>query len=74
MPTMLLFVLAILALVALATMRPLLRTRLRILKWIHWNWAARVLEQHFEGWVLFGRVVLLGLAVVLFLLGVTSTF
>tara|TARA_B100001123_G_C15331954_1_gene1031505 strand:+ start:494 stop:718 length:225 start_codon:yes stop_codon:yes gene_type:complete len=74
MPTVLLFTLAILALVALATMRLLLQLRLRFLKWIHWNWAVRELEQHFERWVLFGRVVLFGLAIVLFFLAVTSTF
>ena len=73
MSTVLLFTLAILALVALVTVIPqLLRLRLRFYKWIHWTWAARVLEEHFERWVLFVRIVLLGLAVVLFLFGVAS--
>jgi hypothetical protein len=73
MPTVLLFTLAILALVALATVMPkLMRLRIRFFKWIHWTWAARVTEEHFERWVLVRRTVLLGLAVVLFLFGVAS--
>ena len=73
MPTVLLFTLAILALFALAIAAPmLLRLRLRFLKWIHWTWAARVLEDHFERWVVFARIGLIGLAVVLFLFGVAS--
>ena len=74
MSSELLFTLAILALVALATMRPLLRLRLRFFKWMHWNSAATVLEQHFERWVFSGRVVALGLAVLLFVLSVRGTF
>ena len=73
MSTVLLFTLAILALFALATVTPkLVRLRIRFFKWIHWTWAVRVLEEHFERWVLAKRIVLLGLAVVLFLLGVAS--
>jgi hypothetical protein len=69
----LLFTLAILALCALATVAPrLVRLRVRFFKWIHWTWAVRVLEEHFERWVLVKRIVLLGLAVVLFLFGVAS--
>ena len=60
-------------LVALATVAPkLVRLRIRFFKWIHWTWAVRVLEEHFESRVLFFRIVLLGLAVVLFLVGVRS--
>ena len=73
MPTVLLFALAILALFALAIAAPkLVRLRIRFFKWIHWTWAVRVLEEHFESRVLFFRIVLLGLAVVLFLVGVRS--
>ena len=73
MPTVLLFTLAILALVALATVMPkLMRLRIRFFKWIHWTWAVRVLEEHFETRVLVIRIVLVGLAVVLFLFGVSS--
>ena len=70
---MLLFTLAILALFALAIAAPkLMRLRIRFFKWIHWTWAARVLEDHFERWVVFARIVFVGLAVVLFLFGVAS--
>jgi len=73
MSTVLLFTLAILALFALATVAPkLVRLRIRVFKWIHWTWAVRVLEEHFETRVLVIRIVLVGLAVVLFLFGVSS--
>ena len=64
---------AVAVLVALATVAPkLMRLRIRFFKWIHWTWAVRVLEEHFETRVLVIRIVLVGLAVVLFLLGVSS--
>ena len=73
MSTVLLFTLAILALFALAIAVPkLVRLRIRFFKWIHWTWAVRVLEEHFETRVLVIRIVLVGLAVVLFLFGVSS--
>ena len=73
MSTVLLFTLAILALFALATVAPkLVRLRIRLFKWIHWTWVVRVLEEPFERWVLVIRIVLLGLAVALFVFGVTS--
>ena len=73
MPIVLLFTLAILALFALAIAAPkLMRLRIRFFKWIHWTWAASVLEEHFERWVLILRIFLVGLAVVLFLFGVAS--
>ena len=59
--------------VALGTAAPkLLRLRIRFFKWIHWTWAASVLEEHFERWVIAIRIFLVGLAVVLFLFGVAS--
>ena len=70
---MLLFTFAVLALFALAIAAPkLVRLRIRFFKWIHWTWAVRVLEEHFETRVLVIRIVLVGLAVVLFLFGVSS--
>ena len=73
MSTVLLITLAILALFALAIAVPkLVRLRIRFFKWIHWTWAVRVLEEHFETRVLVIRIVLVGLAVVLFLFGVSS--
>ena len=72
MLTVLLFALAILALILIPVTPKLVRLRIRFFKWIHWTWAVRVLEEHFERWVLVIRIVLLGLAVVLFLTGVES--
>ena len=73
MSTVLLVTLAILALFALAIAVPkLLRLRIRFFKWIHWTWAARVTEEHFESLVLVIRIVLLGLAVALLFFGVAT--
>ena len=58
---------------SLATVAPkLVRLRIRFFKWIHWTWAVRVHEEHFERLGVVIRIVLLGLAVVLFLFGVAS--
>jgi hypothetical protein len=37
--------------------------------WIHWNWAVNLLEKHFDGWVLFVRIVLFVIAVMLLYTG-----
>ena len=64
---------AVAVLAALATVAPkLMRLRIRFFKWLHWNWAARVIEEHFERWVLVLRTVLLVLAVALLFLGLTT--
>ena len=64
---------AVAVLVALAIVAPkLMRLRIRFFKWVHWTWTVRVLEEHFETRVLVIRIVLVGLAVVLFLFGVSS--
>jgi hypothetical protein len=49
-----------------------MRLRIRFFKWIHWTWAVRVHEEHFDTLVLLARSVLIGLAGVLFLFGVAS--
>jgi len=64
---------AVAVLVALATVAPkLMRLRIRFFKWLHWTWAARVTEEHFERWVLVLRIVLLVLAVALLFFGVAT--
>jgi hypothetical protein len=66
-------IVACLLLIALAIAVPkVVRLRIRFFKWIHWTWAVRVLEEHFETRVLVIRMVLVGLVVVLFLFGVSS--
>ena len=68
-----LLVAAVAVLVALALVAPkLMRLRIRFFKWLHWTWAARVLEEHFERWVLGIRTVLLVLAVALLFFGVAT--
>ena len=64
---------AVAVLAALATVAPkVMRLRIRFFKWIHWTWAVRVHEEHFDTLVLLARSVLIGLAGVLFLFGVAS--
>ena len=64
---------AVAVLVALATVAPkLMRLRIRFFKWVHWTWTVRVLEEHFERWVLVIRIVLLVLAVALLYFGVAT--
>ena len=66
-------IVAVAVLVALATVAPkLMRLRIRFFKWLHWTWAARVTEEHFERWVLVLRTVLLVLAVALLFFGVAT--
>ena len=72
MLTVLLFALAILALILIPVAPTMVRLRLGFFRWIHWTWAVSVIEEHFERWVLFVRIVLLGLAVVLFLAGLDA--
>jgi hypothetical protein len=46
-----LFALAILSLILIPFAPTLVRLRIRILRWLHWNWAVNLLEKHFDGWV-----------------------
>ena len=71
MPIVLLFTLAILVALVIAAPK-LMRLRIRFFKWLHWTWAARVTEEHFEIWVLVLRTVLLVLAVALLFFGVAT--
>ena len=72
MHTGLLFTIAILFLILIPFAPHLVRVRIRILRWLHWNWAANLLENHFLGWVLFFRIVLFVIAAVLFYIGWTQ--
>ena len=60
-----LFAIAILLLILIPFMPKLVRLRIRVLKWLHWNWAANLLENHFQAWVLIFRVVVVVVAAVL---------
>jgi len=63
------FALAVLSLILIPLAPKLARIRIRILRWLHWNWAANLLEKHFDGWVLLFRVILFVVAVVLLYVG-----
>jgi hypothetical protein len=69
MITWLLFGLASLCLIMIPYAPALLRLRIRILRWLHWDWAVNLLENHFEGWVTFFRIALFVVAAVLFYFG-----
>ncbi len=58
MDTWLPFVIAILLLILIPLVPKLLRLRVRFLRWLHWDWAANLPENHFQGWVLFVRIIL----------------
>ena len=72
MSTGLLFALAILSLILIPLAPKLVRLRIRFLRWIHWNWAVNLLERHFQGWVLFFRIILFVIAAMLFYAGWVS--
>ena len=64
-----LFLLAALFLIFIPWVPKLVRLRIRFLRWLHWEWAAKLLEDHFVGWCLFFRVAFFGVAVVLLYFG-----
>ena len=64
-----LFALAIVSLILIPLMPKLVRLRIRILRWLHWNWAANLLEKYFDGWVLTFRVILFMVAAALLYAG-----
>lgn len=47
----------------------LLLLRIRFFRWIRWEWAAKNLEDHFQGWSWFVRVVFFVIAVGLIYFG-----
>jgi hypothetical protein len=69
MYTGLIFSLAILSLILIPLAPKLVRLRIRVLRWLRWNWAVNLLERHFDGWVLFFRLVLFVIAAVLLYVG-----
>jgi len=69
MPTWLLFTLTILSLALIPFAPQVLRLRLRFLRWIHWDWAANLLEKYFDRWVMLLRIILIVIAAVLVYFG-----
>ena len=72
MYTWLFFAIAILFLILIPFAPKLVRLRIRILRWLRWNWAVNLLENHFQGWVVFFRIVLFVLAMLLLYVGWTQ--
>ena len=64
-----LFALAVFFLILSGLAPQLVRLRIRILRWLNWNWAANLLENHFGAWVVFFRIVLVVIAAVLLYAG-----
>ena len=71
MANWLLFLLAVLVLILIPLAPKLLRLRIRFFRWIHWEWGAKLLEDHFQGWCWFLRVVFLVIAAALLLAGLS---
>ncbi len=69
MPTWLLIALAVLSLALIPFAPQLLHLRLRFFRWIHWDWAANLLEKYFDRWVMLLRIVLIVIAAVLLIVG-----
>lgn len=69
MDAWLLFVLAVLSLILIPFAPQLLRLRIRILRWLRWQWAVNLLENHFQAWVLFARILLLVIGALLLYFG-----
>ena len=63
------WLLAILFLILIPFVPQLVRLRIRFLRWIRWNWAVELLESHFQGWVIFFRIIFFVIAAVLFTIG-----
>lgn len=72
MRTWMLFPLAVVFLILIPFTPQLVRLRIRTLRWIHWSWAANLLESHFQGWVVFVRVLLVVIATALFYIAWTQ--
>lgn len=65
------FLIAFVLLVLIAFMPKLVRIRIRVLRWLHWGWAANLLENHFRNWVLVFRIVVAVAAVAFLYIGWT---
>jgi hypothetical protein len=65
----LLFALAVVSLILVPLAPKLVRFRIRLLSWLHWDWAVNLFEKHFNGWVLIFRAILLLIAAALFCVG-----
>ena len=65
MYTWLVFIFAIVVLILIPFAPQLVRLRIRFLRRLHWNWAANLLESHFQNWVVGIRTILFVIAFVI---------
>ena len=65
MYTWLLFIFTIVVLILVPFAPQSMRLRIRILRRLHWNWAANLLESHFQSWVVGIRTILFVIAFVI---------
>jgi len=72
MYTWLLFISVIVVLILIPFAPQLMRLRIRILRRLHWNWAANLLESHFQSWVVWARTLLFVIAAFLLYVGWTQ--
>ncbi len=56
---LLFFAIALVLLVLIPFAPKLLRLRIRVFRWLQWSWAANLLENHFQLWVLAFRIILI---------------
>ena len=64
-----LFAFAILAFILIPLAPTLVRFRIRVHRWLGWNWASDLLERNFDTGVLIFRLILFVVAALLFYLG-----
>ena len=69
MDNWLLFLFAVLFLILIPFAPQLVRLRIRFFRWIHWEWSAKLLEDHFQGWCVFFRVIFSVIAAALLYVG-----
>ena len=74
MPNWLLLLIASVFLVLIPLVPKLVRLRIRFMRWIHWEWAAKLLEDHFQGWCWFFRIVFFAIATALLLNGLARAY
>ena len=60
---------AVLFLILIPLAPGVVRLRIRFCRWIRWEWAAKVLEDHFQAWRLFFRVAFSLIAAVFLYVG-----
>lgn len=73
MPEHVLFFIAAAVLLALIPLVPsMMRLRIAVLRWLHWNWLAQLHERHFDGFTLAARMVLAAAALIALILVLTN--